>query len=234
MAIRKKSYWIESVMNEHESRLEILHFGKMLHDRGLIAATDGNISVRLNEASVLVTPTCMSKGMMSSGDLLVVDMHGRKVSGFRDVTSEIGMHMTIYRMRPDINAIVHAHPPTATGFAACGLALDQALISEVLLSLGAVPLARYATPGTSELSDALEPFIPDHDAVLMANHGVVTYGSDLMQAYMNMETVEHFAKIALVVKQLGCERPLAAEQVNKLHEMRQRIQHYKTELRTRA
>ena len=221
-------------MSDHESRLEILRFGHMLHDHGLIAATDGNISVRLNGGSILVTPTCMSKGMMSTDDLLVVDMHGRRVSGFRDVTSEIAMHLTIYRMRPDVNAIVHAHPPTATGFAACGLALDQALISEVLLSLGTVPLAHYATPGTSELSSALEPFIPDHDAVLMANHGVVTYGTDLLTAYMNMETVEHFAKIALVVKQLGCERPLAAEQVSKLREMRLRIQSYKSEMRTRA
>ena len=221
-------------MSDHDSRLEILHFGKMLHDRGLIAATDGNISVRLNEVSVLVTPTCISKGMMSTDDLLVVDMHGRRISGFRDVTSEIAMHMTIYRMRSDVNAIVHAHPPTATAFAACGLALDQALISEVLLSLGPVPLAHYATPGTSELSESLLPYIPGHDAVLMANHGVVTYGTDLMQAYMNMETVEHFAKIALVVKQLGCERPLADEQVTKLHEIRQRVQHYQSELRTRA
>jgi L-fuculose-phosphate aldolase len=206
----------------------------MLHERGFIAATDGNISVRLNEVSILITPTCMCKGMMSTEDLLVVDMHGRKVSGFRAVTSEIGVHMTIYRKRPDINAIVHAHPPTATGFAACGLGLDQALISEVLLSLGTVPLARYATPGTPELSEVLEPFIPDHDAILMANHGVVTYGSDLPQAYMNMETVEHFARIALVARQLGCEHPLTAEQVSKLREMRQRIQHYKSELRTRA
>ena len=221
-------------MSEHESRLEILRFGKMLHERGLIAATDGNISARLHDGAILITPTCISKGMMSSEDLLVVDMNGRRVSGFRDVTSEIGMHMTVYRMRPDINAIVHAHPPTATGFAACGLALDQALISEVLLSLGGVPLARYATPGTSELSESLEPFIPDHDAVLMANHGVVTYGCDLMQAYLNMETVEHFAKIALVVKQLGCEHPLAADQVTKLLEMRQRIQTYKSEQRTRS
>lgn len=221
-------------MSEYEFRAEILRFGKMLHDRGLIAATDGNISVRLNQNSVLVTPTCICKGMMDSEDLLVVDMQGGRVAGFRDVTSEIGMHLTIYRMRPDINAIVHAHPPTATGFAACGLALDQALISEVLLALGPVPLAHYATPGTSELSEALEPYIPNHDAVLMANHGVVTYGSDLMTAYMHMETVEHFAKIALVVKQLGCERPLKDEQVNKLHEMRQRIQSYKSEMRTRA
>jgi L-fuculose-phosphate aldolase len=223
-----------SAMSEHESRLEILRFGKMLHDRGLIAATDGNISVRLNEFSVLITPTCISKGMMSTEDLVVVDMHGRRLSGFRDVSSESAMHMTIYRMRPDIGAVVHAHPPTATGFAACGLPLDQALISEVLLSLGDVPLASYATPGTSELSHSLEPFIPDHDAVLMANHGVVTYGADLTQAYLNMETVEHFAKIALVVRQLGCEHPLAADQVSKLLEMRQRIQHYKSEQRTRA
>jgi L-fuculose-phosphate aldolase len=221
-------------MSDHDSRLEILHFGKMLHDRGLIAATDGNISVRLNEVSVLVTPTCISKGMMSTDDLLVVDMHGRKISGFRDVTSEIAMHMTIYRMRSDVNAIVHAHPPTATAFAACGLALDQALISEVLLSLGPVPLAHYATPGTSELSESLLPYIPGHDAVLMANHGVVTYGTDLMQAYMNMETVEHFAKIALVVKQLGCEHPLAAEQVTQLQEIRLRVQNHKFQLRSRA
>jgi L-fuculose-phosphate aldolase len=221
-------------MSEHESRREILRIGKLLHDRGLIAATDGNISVRLNEHSALITPTCISKGMMAAEDLVVVDMHGCRMGGYRDVSSEIAMHMTIYRMRPDIFAVVHAHPPTATGFAACGLALDQALISEVLLSLGEVPLARYATPGTSELSEALEPFIPDHDAVLMANHGVVTYGADLMQAYLNMETVEHFAKIALVVKQLGCENPLAAEQVNRLREMRRSIQHYKSEQRTRT
>ena len=221
-------------MSEHEHRLEILRIGKMLHEKGLIAATDGNISVRLNEGSVLSTPTCICKGMMSLEDLVVVDMHGRRLSGFRDVSSEIAMHMTIYRMRPDVGAIVHAHPPTATGFAACGLALDQALISEVLLSLGGVPLARYATPGTSELSEALEPFIPDHDAVLMANHGVVTYGADLMQAYLNMETVEHFAKIALVVKQLGCEHPLAADQVSRLLEMRRSIQHYKSEQRART
>jgi len=232
MRLVGKFPWIEQGMSDHESRLEILRFGKMLHEHGLIAATDGNISVRLNQAEVLVTPTCISKGMMSVDDLVVVDMHGRRISGFRDVTSEITMHMTIYRMRPDVNAI--AHPPTATGFAACGLALDQALISEVLLSLGSVPLAHYATPGTSELSAALEPYIPEHDAVLMANHGVVTYGSDLLTAYMNMETVEHFAKIALVVKQLGCERPLPQEQVTKLHEMRQRIQSYKSELRSRA
>ena len=221
-------------MSEHEHRLEILRIGKMLHEKGLIAATDGNISVRLNENSVLSTPTCISKGMMSVEDLVVVDMNGRRLCGFRDVSSEIAMHMTIYRMRPDVGAIVHAHPPTATAFAACGLALDQALISEILLSLGGVPLARYATPGTSELSEALEPHIPDHDAVLMANHGVVTYGADLMQAYLNMETVEHFAKIALVVKQLGCEHPLAADQVNRLLEMRRAIQNYKSEMRART
>ena len=221
-------------MNEQESRLEVVRIGRMLHERGLIAATDGNISLRLDEQSVLITPTLVCKGMMNPEDLLVVDMQGRRLRGSREVSSEISMHMTIYRMRPDARAIVHAHPPTATAFAACGLALDQALISEVLLSLGDVPLAGYATPGTSELSSSLEPFIPTHDAVLMANHGVVSYGIDLMQAYMNMETVEHYAKIALVVRQLGCERPLQAEQVSRLLEMRQHIQNCKSEMRSRA
>jgi len=221
-------------MSDHESRMEILRYCKMLHEHSLIAATDGNVSVRISQNSVMITPTCLCKGMLSAEDLVVVDMQGHKLLGFRDVSSEVDMHMTVYRLRPDVNAVVHAHPPTATGFAACGLALDQALISEVLLSLGAVPLAHYATPGTSELSESLEPLIPHHDAVLMANHGVVTYGGNIEQAYMNMETVEHFAKIALVVKQLGCASPLRGEQISKLDEMRHRIHSYKSEQRSRA
>lgn len=221
-------------MNEHELRLEIVRLGRLLHERGLIAATDGNISTRLDAGSVLITPTLISKGMMTPDDLIVVDLQGHKLRGARDVSSEVSMHMTIYRLRPDVQAIVHAHPPTATAFAACGLALDQALISEMVLNLGKIPLADYATPGTPELSSTLEPHIVDHDAVLMANHGVVTCGCDLMQAYMNMETVEQYAKIALVARQLGCAQPISPELVNKLHETRQRIRLYKMERRKRA
>src|SRR5213075_2556666 len=136
-------------------------------------------------------------------DLVIVDMQGRRLGGKRDVSSEIAMHLLIYRMRPDINGIVHAHPRTATGFAAAGMALNQPLVCEVVIGLGLIPLAPYGTPGTPELAATLEPLIPDYDAILMSNHGVVTYGSTLHQAYMKMETVEHFAQIALVTHLLG-------------------------------
>jgi len=210
-------------MSDLVQREEILRIGRMLHEKCFIAASDGNISVRLDDRSLLVTPTCMSKGMLAPGDLLVVDMKGQRLSGFRNVSSEIGMHLMIYHVRPDVNAIVHAHPPVATSFAAAGIALDQALVSEIVLALGAVPLSQYATPGSKQLCDNIEPHIKNHDAVLMANHGVVTCAHDLMQAYMHMETVEHFAKIALITHQLGCPRFLPEDEVHRLGEMRKRI-----------
>lgn len=208
--------------NERQHREEIVRFGRMLHGRGFVAATDGNLSVRLDPETVLSTPTGMSKGMMEPEDLVVVDMKGRKVLGRREVSSEIGMHLLIYRLRPDARGIVHAHPPTATGYAAAGLPLNQALISEIVLALGCIPLARYATPGTAELVEALEPLVPQYDAILMANHGVVTYGEDLTRAYMKMETVEHFAHIALVTHQLGRQQLLTESDVGKLLEARER------------
>lgn len=202
--------------SERYYRKEIVRLGQLLHHNGLVAATDGNLSVRLDAERILVTPTGMSKGAMRPSDLVVVNPEGRRLSGRRNVSSEIGMHLQIYRMRPDINAVVHAHPPTATGFAACGIALTQPLVCEVVIGLGCIPLARYGTPGTSELTDALEPLIPQYDALLMSNHGVVTYGEDLERAYMKMETVEHFAKIALVSRLIGCEQPLNEVEVQKL------------------
>ena len=188
----------------------------MLHDRGFIAACDGNLSVRLDNSRVLVTPTGMSKGMMRPLDLAVVDLAGRKLKGRREVTSEIGMHLLIYRLRPDVHAIVHAHPRTATGFAAAGIALDQPLVCEVVIGLGQIPLAPYGTPGTPELAAALKPLVPQYDAILMANHGVVTYGSNLQSAYMKMETVEHFAQIALVSHLLGRQQLLGEAELKKL------------------
>ena len=187
-----------------------------------MAATDGNLSVRLDKRRLLVTPTCMSKRDMRPSDMVVVDLDGHRLSGKRSVSSEIGMHLLIYRMRPDVNGIVHAHPPTATGFAASGFALNRPLVCEVVVGLGSIPLARYGTPGTPELSEALEPLVPDHDAILMANHGVVTYGPTLENAFMKMETVEHFARIALVAHILGHEQPLDAAEVEKLVAVRHR------------
>ena len=199
---------------------ELVRFGKMMHHIGFVSGTDGNLSIRLDDENVLATPTCISKGMMQASDMVVVDMQGRQVRGERNVSSEIGMHLTIYRMRTDVAAIAHAHPCTATGFAAAGIALDKPICSELVVSLGAIPLASYATPGTADLSESLRPFIADYDAILMANHGVVSYGKDLEDAYLKMETVEHFAKIMLVAHQLGGAQSLSKPDLRKLMEAR--------------
>lgn len=177
---------------------------------------DGNLSVRLDKERILATPTAICKGNMRPSDLMIVDMEGRRLAGRRDVSSEIGMHLLIYKLRPEIRAVVHAHPPTATGFAAAGLPLDRPLICEVVIGLGVIPLANYGTPGTPELAEALKAFIPEYDALLMANHGVVTYADSLDHAYMNMETVEHYAQIALITHVLGRQRTLNAEELEKL------------------
>src|SRR5277367_3323217 len=205
-----------SMSTERKYREEIVHYGRMLHNRGFVAAMDGNLSVRLDSERVLVTPTCVSKGAMRPADLVIVDLEGQRVAGRRNVTSAIGMHLLIYRMRPDIQAIVHAHPPTATGFAAAGLPLNEPLVCEVVMGLGSIPLARYGTPGTSELAQTLEPYVSHYDAILMSNHGVVAYGDTLEHAYMKMETVEHFAQIALVTHLLGRQQPLKEVEIEKL------------------
>ncbi len=207
---------------EYQVGQDLAQFGRMLYTQGFVAATDGNLSVRLDAGRVMVTPTGFSKGMLQPEDMVIVDLQGSKLSGTHEPSSEIAMHLTIYRMRPDVGAVVHAHPCTATGFASAGIALDEPLCSEIVITLGAVPLAPYATTGTMELSESLEPFIPYHDAILMANHGVVTYGSDLRQAYMRMEAVEHYAKIVLAARQLGCTRSLDSQELEKLVAVRSR------------
>lgn len=201
---------------EGQIRRDIVLFGRMLHRRGYVAATDGNLSVRLDDRRILATPTSMSKGAMKPSDLVIVDMQGRRLAGRREVSSEIGMHLLIYQLRPDVRGIVHAHPTTATGYAAAGLALNQPLVSEIVIGLGCIPLAEYGTPGTPECWQALESLIPQYDAILMSNHGVVTYGNDLKSAYMKMETVEHFAKIALVTHLLGRQHELGTQEIEKL------------------
>ena len=201
---------------ERKHREEIVRYGRTLHEKGFVAAMDGNLSVRLRQDRILVTPTGLSKGSMRPTDLVIVDLEGKQVAGRRHVTSEIGMHLMIYRTRADVKAIVHAHPPTATGFAAAGIALTEPLVCEVVMGLGCIPLARYGTPGTSELAQTLEPYVPNYDAILMSNHGVVTYGDTLEHAYMKMETVEHFAQIALVTHLLGRQQPLQEREIEKL------------------
>jgi L-fuculose-phosphate aldolase len=205
-----------------ELRDDIVKIGKLIFDKGWIASNDGNISVRLDNDTVLCTPTAVCKGMLTADDLIVCDLKGNKVEGTRERTSEIAMHLTIYGMRPDIRSVVHAHPPVATGFATAGRPLNLALLPEVIIGLGSVPLADYGLPGTPALTEGMLPYIPKYDAILMANHGAVAYGSDVYQAYFRMETVEHFARITLVAELLGGAKPLPREEVRKLFESRQR------------
>jgi L-fuculose-phosphate aldolase len=205
-----------AVKSEAQHRSDICSVGRWIHDRGYVAATDGNISVRLGADRILITPTAMSKGMMAPDDLVVIDLEGQRVSGLRKPSSELGMHLSIYRLRPDVNAVCHAHPPTATGYAAAGIPLDKPILCELVIGLGLIPVARYGTPGTSELSASIEPYVQGHDAILMANHGVVTYGADLLTSFLRMETTEHFAQVSLVTERLGRQVLLSGTDVEKL------------------
>jgi L-fuculose-phosphate aldolase len=202
--------------SEEEHRRDICTAGRWIHARHFMPAADGNLSVRLDSSRILTSPTGISKGLMTPDDLVITDTNGQRLSGSRSPSSEIAMHLLIYRRRPDIHAVCHAHPPVATGYAAARLPLNKAIISEVVLCLGSIPVAPYATPGTPELSAALEPLVQTHDAILLANHGVVTYGPDLLTAFFRMETVEHFAQVSLVTELLGKQSLLSGGDVEKL------------------
>jgi L-fuculose-phosphate aldolase len=205
-------------------RRQLARFGKWLYRLGFVPGTAGNLSVRLSPDRILATPTAMSKFLLKASDMVIVDMEGRRIGDSRNVTSEIGMHLAIYHQRPDVQAVVHAHPPIATGFASCGLGLEEPLCSEIVMTLGAVPLAPYATTGTADVASSIQPLIVNHDAVLLANHGVVTAADTLQNAFMRMETVEHFAHICLVARQLGCPQPLSNDHLQSLAEARNRYQ----------
>jgi L-fuculose-phosphate aldolase len=207
---------------EQELREDIVRICRLIYEKGWVAANDGNVSIRLDHNRILCTPTSLSKGLVKPEDLIICDHIGNKLEGRLERTSEIAMHNTIYAMRPDVGAVVHAHPPVATGFATAGRALNKALLPEVVIHLGAVPLASYGLPGTPALTDGMIPLIPNYDALLMENHGCVSYGADVWQAFFRMEMVEHFARITFVAEMLGGARPLPREEVEKLFNARSR------------
>ena len=194
----------------------------MLYRLGFMPGASGNLSVRLDDQRLLVTPTGVSKFLLRSADMVIVDLQGRQLDGYRKVTSEVSMHLAVYRHRDDVTAVIHSHPPVATAFACVGRGLDEMLCQEAVMTLGVVPLATYATTGTEEVAASLAPFIPDHDAILMANHGAVSYGGTLLQAFQKMEIVEHLAQIALVTHQLGAPSILKHEQVKQLRDAKTR------------
>lgn len=185
---------------------------------GFMPGTSGNLSVRLDDWRLLITPTGVSKFLMKPADMVVVDLEGRHLDGYRKMTSEGSMHLAIYRHRNDVTAVIHSHPPIATAFACVGRGLDEMLCQEAVMTLGVVPLATYAATGTEEVAASLTPFIPDHDAILLANHGAVSYGRTLLEAFQKMEIVEHLANITLVAHQLGAPRTLEHEQIKQLRD----------------
>jgi L-fuculose-phosphate aldolase len=208
------------VRTDEQIRADIVECGRRLWHRGFVASNDGNISVRLDDNRLITTPTAVSKGFMTPDMMVITDLEGRKISGQRNASSELKMHLEVYKHRPDIRAVVHAHPPTATGFAVAGIPLDRAVLAEVITTLGSIPIADYATPSTEELPAAVRKYIKAHDGLLLANHGALAIGHDVFAAYYRMETIEHFATISLVARTLGREHLLSRTEVDRLQGLR--------------
>jgi L-fuculose-phosphate aldolase len=211
------------MVDEQKVKGQIVQIATRCYDRGLLVAGDGNISVRVAENRCIATPSAVSKGWMTPEMMVVVDLDGNPLEPSEyKVSSEWPMHRVIYQARPDIHAVVHAHPPHATGFAVAGLSLSKAILSEVVLTLGCVPLATYGTPSTRELTDAIEPYLEFHDALLMANHGAVAYAATLEHAFNKLETLEHTCKISFIARTLGNENTIPDRAIPKLFEIRER------------
>jgi L-fuculose-phosphate aldolase len=207
-------------MDEQTARRDLIQICRLLYERSYVVSSDGNVSVLLDDQRVLATPTMTCKGRMSEELIAITDLAGNPLND-RRASSELAMHLLIYRERPDVRAVCHAHPPHGTAFAVAGLPIDQPILSEVILTLGCVPLAEYGTPSTGELTDAMRPLIKHHNALLMANHGAVAYGSDLWQAFDRLETLEHTAKIAILSRVLGGSRNLSPDAIEKLINVRE-------------
>jgi L-fuculose-phosphate aldolase len=207
-------------MDEQTARREIVRVGQLMYERSYVVSSDGNVSVRLDDGRIVATPTMTSKGRMTEDSLAVTDMQGKPLND-RKASSELMMHLLVYQERSDVKAVCHAHPPHGTAFAVAGLAIDQPILSEVILTLGCVPLADYGTPSTTELTEAMRPLVRHHNALLMANHGAVAYGSDLWQAFDRLETLEHTAKIAILSRILGGSRNLPVDAIEKLINVRE-------------
>lgn len=211
--------------NEYEIKKQICDIGKRIYDRGMVAANDGNISVKLSDNEFLCTPTGVSKGFMTPEYICKVDAEGNVIQAngnFRP-SSEIKMHMRVYKCRPDVNSVVHAHPSYATSFAIAGIHLTAPIMPEAVIALGCVPIAEYGTPSTNEIPDAVEKYLPYYDAVLLENHGALAYSVDLLSAYHKMESLEFYAELLYKARQLGGPKELSQAQVERLYEIRRQF-----------
>lgn len=211
--------------SEYEIKKQICEIGRRIYNKGMVAANDGNISVKISDNEFLCTPTGVSKGFMTPEYICKVDAEGKVIQanpGFKP-SSEIKMHMRVYKERPDVKSVVHAHPMYATSFAIAGIPLTQPIMPEAVIALGCVPIAEYGTPSTNEIPDAVSKYLQSFDAVLLENHGALTYADSLLAAYMKMESVEFYAQLLYLSKQLGGPQELNEAQVQKLYEIRRQF-----------
>jgi L-fuculose-phosphate aldolase len=209
-------------VTDTDVRRGIVRVCKLMWQRGLIAGPDGNVSVRISFEHVLVTPRGFSKASVEENDLVLVNLDGKRVGGRHEPSSELAMHLAIYRAREDVNAVVHAHPPVATAFAVAGIGLPGNVLPELAVQMGEVPVVPYATPGTEAMPDAIAPFLPNHDAFLLANHGATTVGCTLAEAHQRMESLEHSANILLTARLLGRVNALGIEEARLLEAARRK------------
>lgn len=210
--------------SDFEAKKVICEIGKRMYDRGYVAANDGNISVKCGPNTIWCTPTGVSKGFMIPDMLVKMDLSGNIIQGKCKPSSEVKMHLRVYNENPEVNAVVHAHPPVATSFAIAGIHLDKAVLPEAVVMLGTVPVAPYATPGTQEVPDSIAPYCRDYNAVLLANHGALTWGSDAIEAYHRMESLEHYALILMYTgKIINQSNELNCSQVDELLKIREKL-----------
>jgi L-fuculose-phosphate aldolase len=210
-------------MNQYDIKKQICDIGRRAYESGYVAANDGNISVKVNDQEIWITPSGVSKGYMTPNMLVKVNRYGEVLEGSEKVSSELKLHLKAYNERSDVQAVVHLHPPVATGFAVAGILINSRILSETILNLGEIPIADYGTPNTDELANSISSYIQRHDGILLANHGAITVGKDLYTAYHKIETIEFSARINLVAKLLGNESELTADKIDKLMSIRKKL-----------
>ncbi len=210
-------------MNEYKLKEQICEMGRRVYAKGFAAANDGNISVRLNDREILCSPTMVSKGFMKPEDLCKVDYEGKQLAGTRKRSSEILLHLSVYKNRPDVNAVVHCHPPHATAFAVAGVPVPKCVLPEVEVFLGEVPTAKYETPGTQKFADTIVPHLKCSNTIILSSHGTVTFGPDLEKAYWNSEIIDAYCKILILARQLGNVNYFTQQQTKELLEFKKRL-----------
>ncbi len=213
------------MVSEYEIKKQICDIGKRIYDRNMVAANDGNISVKISDNEILCTPAGVSKGFMTPEYICKVDLKGNIIQanpGFKP-SSEIKMHLRVYEERPDVKSVVHAHPMYATSFAIAGIPLTQPIMPEAVIALGCVPIAKYGRPSTMEIPDAVSEYVQYFDAVLLENHGALTYSDSLLAAYLKMESVEFYAQLLYQSRMLGGPKEFTPQQVEDLYEIRRQF-----------